>query len=302
MNKQSSYRTGYITILGRPNVGKSTLLNGLLGRKLSITSRKPQTTRNKILGIKTNAEHQMIYLDTPGIHSQKNRKNKLNAQMNKTALRSIQDVDVILFVVSGVNWTIEDDLILQKLQAAPSPIILVINKIDLIFPKERILDHINNIKNKHPFAAIIPLAAKRPSTLDPLETLIKQYLPLGPQLFSSALHTDRDDKFLLAELLREKLIRYLGDELPYSLFITIDHSADDGKNIQKIIATIHVEKQGQKKIIIGENGKVLKKLGTLARKDMEKYLNKKVFLQLWVKIKNNWTKNEKILASLGYEI
>lgn len=297
MNSAKTH-AGYVAILGRPNVGKSTLLNRILGKKISITSRKPQTTRHKILGIKTVDNFQTIYVDTPGLHDKNER--MLNRYMNKAALSLLADVDVIIFMVAGTVWRSEDEKVLQILNKANCPIILAINKIDLVAQKEQLLESIKNISQKLKTIAAIPLSAQDGTNVSLLEAAVQKLLPESPFFFPPEQITDRDNKFLVAEIIREKLTRFLGQELPYVLSVGIDQM-ELKKNIMHVVATIYVERDGQKAIIIGKNGEVLKKVGTLARKDMENLFAQKVFLRLWVKVKTGWTDDKALLEQFGYE-
>lgn len=289
---------GYVAILGRPNVGKSTLLNRILGKKISITSRKPQTTRHKIVGIKTINNFQTIYVDTPGIHNKNER--MLNRYMNKAALSMLSDVDVIIFMVAGTIWHEEDEMVLQVLQQASCPVILAINKIDIVAQKEQLLESIKTIGQKREFNTIIPISAQDGTNVLSLEEAVQKLLPEGPFYFPADQVTDRDNKFLVAESIREKLTRFLGQELPYAISVVIDQMVVR-QNVMHIAATIYVERDGQKAIIIGKGGEVLKKVGTLARKDMEELFAQKVFLQLWVKVKSGWADDKALLEQLGYE-
>ncbi|EKE01674.1 MAG: hypothetical protein ACD_21C00074G0002 [uncultured bacterium] len=296
MNSSKTH-AGYVAILGRPNVGKSTLLNQILGKKISITSRKPQTTRHKIVGVKTVGNFQAIYVDTPGLHDKNER--MLNRYMNKTATSVLSDVDVIVFVVAGTIWHKEDEMVLQILSRASCPVILAINKIDMVAQKPQLLESIKNISQKREFATIIPLSAQNGTNVASLEEAVQKFLPESPFFFPPEQMTDRDDKFLVAEIIREKLTRFLGQELPYVISVVVDQM-DIKKDIKHVVATIYVERDGQKAIIIGTNGEVLKKVGTLARKDMENLFKQKVFLRLWVKVKSGWTDDKLLLQQLGY--
>jgi len=289
---------GYVAILGRPNVGKSTLLNRILGKKISITSRKPQTTRHKILGIKTTGNFQTIYVDTPGLHNKNER--MLNRYMNKAALSMLSDVDVIIFMIAGTIWCEEDEMVLQILQRANCPVILAINKIDIVAQKEQLLECIKTIGQKRKFNTIIPLSAQDGTNVLSLEEAVQKLLPESPFYFPPEQLTDRDNKFLVAESIREKLTRFLGQELPYAISVVVDQMVVR-QNIMHIAATIYVERDGQKVIIIGKGGEVLKKVGTLARKDMEELFAQKVFLKLWVKVKSGWTDDKTLLQQFGYE-
>jgi GTPase len=288
---------GYIAILGRPNVGKSTLLNRILGKKISITAGKAQTTRHKILGVKTAGDYQAIYVDTPGIHSKSN--SKLNVYMNQEALGSFNDVDVIIFMVAGTAWQDEDELVLAALAKTNTPVILAINKVDLVPQKDRLLGQIKKISDKREFFAIVPLSAEKGTNIEALEEEVRKLLPKSPFFFPVTQQTDRDEKFLAAEIIREKLTRLLGQELPYAVSVIIDQMVLKN-GLLSVVATIYVERRGQKIIIIGKGGEVLKKIGTLARRDMEKLFSHKVFLQLWIKVKSNWTNDDKLLRQMGY--
>jgi GTP-binding protein Era len=289
---------GYVAILGRPNVGKSTLLNRILGKKISITSRKPQTTRHKILGIKTTGNFQTIYVDTPGLHNKNER--MLNRYMNKAALSMLSDVDIIIFMIAGTIWHEGDEMALQILQQANCPIILVINKIDIVTQKDQLLERIKTLGQKREFDTIIPISAQDGINVLSLEEAVRKLLPESPFYFPPKQLTNRDNKFLVAESIREKLTRFLGQELPYAISVVVDQMVVK-QNIMHIAATIYVERDGQKAIIIGKGGVVLKKTGMLARKDMEELFAQKVFLQLWVKVKSGWTDDKLLLQQFGYE-
>ncbi len=289
---------GYIALVGRPNVGKSTLLNQILDHKLSITSRKPQTTRHSILGVRTDAEYQYVYVDTPGIHL--GSKKVMNRMMNKTAIRVLNDVDVVVFVIEGTHWQEEDDYVLELVQKSKMPCVLVINKVDKIADKSLLLPWIEQVAQRHDFAAIIPVSARTGVQIDTLHAKLQSFLPESPHLFPDDQLTDRSVRFLCAELLREKIFRQCGQELPYSTTVEIE-SYQDTPNLVRICALVWVDKESHKRMIIGENGAKLKDMATQARLDMEKLLEKKVFLQCWCKVKSGWSDNEKILQQLGYE-
>lgn len=296
-NQNYKTKAGYVAIIGRPNVGKSTLLNKILGQKVSITSRKPQTTRHKILGIKTQNDAQTIYVDTPGIHGENEK--MLNQYMNQAALSTFTDVDLIIFVVAGTIWNKEDEAVLQALQKTSRPVILAINKTDIVEQKDKLLEHIKIISQKFNFATIIPISAQSGTNIAKLEEVVSTFLPQSPWYFPGEQFTDRDHKFLIAEIIREKLMRFLGQELPYAISVMVDQ-IEDKEGIVHVNTTIYVERDGQKIIIVGKNGEVLKKVGTLARKEIENLFNKKVFLRLWVKVKSSWTDNKELLQQLGY--
>ncbi len=289
---------GYTAIIGRPNVGKSTLLNLLVRQKISITSDKPQTTRSQILGIRTDADYQAIFIDTPGIHQAEKR--AMNRYMNRLATSVILDADVIVFMVDATRWYEDDDLILEKLRNTKAPVILVINKIDKLKDKASLLPLIQKLSEKFQFRHVIPISAAKNENIDQLEKEILHLLPEGPHLFPDEQVTDKTERFQIAELIREKLIRVTGQEVPYSTTVQIESIKEDDKLVN-ISAIIWVEREGQKPIVIGKDGERLKKVGTQARKDIEKLLNKKVFLRLWVKVKDSWTDDDRALKSLGYE-
>jgi GTP-binding protein Era len=291
-------RCGYIAIVGRPNVGKSTLLNRILGTKLSITSRKPQTTRYAILGVKTIDTTQFIFVDTPGF--QRQHQKKMHRVMNRTVLATVQDVDVILFVVDGLLWNAGDESVLQALETVTQPVILVINKIDRIDEKTKLLPLIGKMAQKRPFAAIVPLSAFEDKDVPVLERVIAAHLPVAEHPFAADDLTDRPERFLVSEMVREKIIRQLGDEIPYEVAVEIE-SFKDMPHLVEIHATILVEKAGQKKIVIGQAGSRIKHIGEEARMEMEGLLQKKVLLKLWVKVKAGWSDNDRALKSLGLE-
>ncbi len=289
---------GYIALVGRPNVGKSTLLNRILQQKLSITSKKPQTTRHSILGIRTDDEHQFVYVDTPGIH-QSNKK-AMNRMMNKTAISVLRDVDVVAFLVDGTHWQEEDEYVLKLVKQIDIPCILVVNKVDKIADKTQLLPWINELCARHQFVAIVPVSAKTGVQVDDLQQLLIPYLPEGPHLFPDDQFTDRSTKFLCSELLREKIFRFCGQELPYAVSVEIESFKDEGALV-RIHALIVVEKENHKRMVIGDKGQKLKEMATEARKDMERMLGKKVFLQCWCKVKSGWADDERMLKQLGYD-
>ncbi len=295
MNKVT--RCGYTAIIGRPNVGKSTLLNHILGMKLSITSRKPQTTRHQILGVKTTEDTQVIYVDTPGIHQR--RGSAINKYMNRAATSVLNDVDIILFVVQAKKWTEEDQAILEKLKLVSCPVILVINKLDILENKKQLLPLINDLSARYDFTEIMPVSALNGTNIDLLEQTLTPLLPENAHIYPGDQVTDRSMRFLAAEIIREKLIRELGQELPYTSTVSIDKYDDDEK-IVHIHATIFVESAGQKAIIIGKKGTRLKSIGTKAREDISKMIETKVYLNLWVKVREGWSNDESALRGLGY--
>jgi|TARA_R110002074_G_scaffold170006_1_gene332199 GTP-binding protein Era len=295
MNK--NFKTGFVALIGAPNAGKSTLLNHLLGQKVSITSRKPQTTRHRILGIKTSEESQIIYVDTPGMHL--GGKKALNKYLNKTADASMLGVDVIVWVKDDLKWDENDISILEKLKQAGSPVVLAINKIDKINDKGSLLPFIQKISLEHDFDSIIPISALTGKQLDELEKLLLSLLPDGDLMYPEDQITDSSERFMTTEIIREKLIRRLGQELPHSISISIDQFNVEEK-ITRIYAVIWIEREGQKNIVIGDKGAGLKEIGMQARLDLERMLDTKVYLNLWVKVKKNWSDSERDLSSLGY--
>lgn len=294
-----NFRCGYAAVLGRPNVGKSTLMNHILGQKVSITSRKPQTTRHRILGIYTDDDAQILFVDTPGMH--KNEARSINRYMNRAASSSMVDVDVVIFVIDGTQWTEDDELVLEKLQQTNCKTILFVNKVDKIQDKNQLLPHLAKITERFDFDAVFPGSALRGDNLEPLVSQIKEWLPKGDLFFPEDYVTDRSQRFMAAELIREKLMRSLGEEIPYSSTVEIEQFKTDEKGILHINGLILVERAGQKAIIIGKQGQRLKQIGQDARIDMEELFGSKVFLQLWVKVKDGWADDERALRSLGYD-
>ncbi|HKJ75838.1 MAG TPA: GTPase Era [Gammaproteobacteria bacterium] len=295
---ESMARCGFVALVGRPNVGKSTLLNRLLGQKVSITSSRPQTTRNRILGIKSEPDYQAVYVDTPGLHL--GAKRAVNRFMNREAGSALLDVDVVIFLIEALRWTEEDDNVLERLREIDTPVILAVNKVDRVKDKERLLPFLQEVSAKADFADVVPLSATKGSNTETLERLAVERLPESPPLFPEEQLTDRSERFLAAELVREKLIGHLGEELPYSLAVEIEKFDERKKDRLSISALIWVERPGQKKIVIGREGHVLKEVGRQARIDMERLFGAKVFLELWVKVKEGWADDERALRSLGY--
>ncbi len=291
-------RCGYVAIVGRPNVGKSTLLNHILGQKISITSRKPQTTRHQVLGIKTEGDNQIIFVDTPGLHRGADK--AINRYMNRAASSAIRDVDLVLFLVDRTAWTDEDQMVLEQVQQARRPTVLVVNKVDLLEDKELLLPHLQELAERGQFAAIVPLSALRAHNIAPLEQEIIKHLKESEHFFPEDQITDRSQRFLAAEIVREKIMRQLGEELPYAVTVEIEEFGFENGVID-ISALILVERDGQKRILIGEKGSRLRSIGTDARKDMERMFDCKVMLRLWVKVKSGWSDDERALRSLGYE-
>ncbi len=290
-------KCGYVALIGRPNVGKSTLMNHLLGQKISITSRKPQTTRHRILGINTTEAGQAIYVDTPGMHD--NEKRALNRYLNRTAETTLVGVEIIVWLIDGLSWQPYDDLIFKKLEQAGLPVILAVNKVDKIKDRETLLAFFAEAQKRFAFEHIIPISALKKTNLPQLETLVMELLPERDLIYPEDQITDRPERFLTAEIIREKLTRRLGDELPYALTVEIERY-EENPEITKIYAVIWVERSSQKSIVIGKQGEMLKKIGSDARLDIEKLIDQKVYLQLWVKVKQGWSNNERALRSLGF--
>ncbi len=290
-------KCGFIALIGRPNVGKSTLMNHLLKQKISITSRKPQTTRHRILGINTTEAGQAIYMDTPGMHSSEKR--ALNRYLNRTAETALLGVDVIVWLIDGLSWHDYDEVIFKKLEQAGLPVILAVNKVDKVKDKDAILTFFAEAQHRFPFEHLVPISALKGTNLDQLESLIMALLPESDLIYPEDQITDRPERFLAAEIVREKLTRRLGDELPYALTVEIERY-EEKPRITKIYAIIWVERLTQKNIVIGKQGEMLKKVGTDARFDIEKLIGQKVYIQLWVKVKKGWSDNERAMHGLGF--
>lgn len=295
---ENNTRCGMVAIIGRPNVGKSTLLNHLIGQKLCITSRKPQTTRHTIIGIKSTDVCQMVFIDTPGMH--KNGKHAMNQRMNRSAVSVLHDVDIIVWLVDRSVWTDEDQQVLVRLEGVTKPVVLVVNKVDKIEDKSKLLPLISQYNAKRDFSAIVPVSALQGMGLNDLENALMERLPFSEFIYPEDQLTDKSERFFAAEIIREKIIRQLGEELPYQTAVEIEQFEDEG-GLLRISALIMVEKEGQKKIVIGDGGERLKKIGQQARLDMEKMFESKVMLKLWVKIRRGWADNERALNSLGIE-
>lgn len=296
----ADYRCGFAAIVGRPNVGKSTLLNALLKHKVSIVSPKPQTTRHRILGILTGDHSQIIFVDTPGIHTDERR--VMNRYMNRSALASLADADLNLFVIEALQWNDDDARVLQALVHNGRPIILLINKVDKVQPKQRLLPYLDEVSRKADFAEIIPISGLRRKNLEELPALIAQRLPLSPPHFPEDQVTDRSRPFMAAEIVREKLTWRLRQELPYGLTVEIEQFKNDDESGKLLInAVIWVERAGQKAIVIGQGGAGLKEVGRAARLELQKLFEQPVHLELWVKIKENWSDSESALRQLGFE-
>ena len=291
------FRTGTIAIVGRPNVGKSTLLNQLIGQKVSITSRKAQTTRHRIAGVLTEADTQYIFLDTPGFQS--THKNALNKLLNRTVSQTLADADVVVMVVESLQYDERDAAVLQLLPEG-RPVVLAVSKVDRVKEKERLLPFLEAMSARFKFAAVVPVSAKQRHQLDALKRVVREHLPEQPPVYAEDDFTDRSERFLAAEFIREKVFRYLGDELPYSCSVVIESFEQEG-NLRRIHAAIIVEKDSQKAILIGKKGERLKQIGTEARLDLEKLYGAKIYLELWVRIKKGWADDEKLVRQYGYE-
>jgi len=294
---EKNTRCGLVTIIGRPNVGKSTLLNRLVGEKISITSSRAQTTRHRLLGIKTTENAQIVYVDTPGLHT--DNKSMMNRQMNRVATASLQGVDCIVLMIAASGWVDTDEYPLHLVAKQGIPVILAINKIDQMKDRRQLLPFIEQSKNKMPFAAIVPLSARTGTNVEDLERAILEYLPHQPLIYPADQITDRSERFLAAELIREQIFRGFQQEVPYATAVSIDQFKRVKRTLH-IEATIWVEKEGQKPILIGKSGERLKTVGSRARLAMQKLFAAKVHLNLWVKVREGWSDNERALRSLGY--
>lgn len=294
----SKLRCGFVAVVGRPNVGKSTLINAVMGTKVSIVTAKPQTTRHRILAVHTTKSVQIIFVDTPGLHRKAGK--AMNRMMNRTAASALADADLVLFVTEAGRWTDEDGDVLRRLKSITAPVVAVLNKVDLVKPKEQLLQVIAETSSRHEFAHILPISAKKHDNLDALMTLIPGYLPESPQLFPSDMQTDRGIEFQAAEIIREKLTLSLHQELPYGLTVQIERFEVDAERTT-INAIIWVERDSQKGIVVGKGGAVLKRVGKAARLELKAKLGRPVHLELWVKVKDNWADSVKDLQSLGYE-
>ncbi len=291
------YRSGYIAIVGRPNVGKSTLLNRLVGQKISITSKKSQTTRHRIHGIFTDEYSQFVFVDTPGFQTR--HTNRLNSGMNRLVTQTLRDVDIVILVIEAMRFDDRDKLVV-KLLPKSKPVVLALNKIDRLADKSQLLPFLEKMSKEFDFAAMVPISAENGGQLPELIAAIRPHLPQNPPLFLEDEVTDRDERFIAAELVREKLFRLLGEEIPYSTSVIIDQFAVEDE-LRRIHASIVVDKSSQKAIVIGKDGEKLKLIATQARKDMEESFGSKVYLKIWVKIKSGWAEDARMLKTLGYE-
>ena len=291
-------RGGFVAVVGRPNVGKSTLINAILGRKVSIVTPKPQTTRHRILAVHTIGECQIVFVDTPGLHRRAVK--TMNRMMNRTAASALADADLILFVCEANRWTVEDQDVLERLKNSQAPVISLLNKIDKVHPKEELLSALSKMSERHSFDEVIPISAKLKNNLDRLLKLIPKYLPESPALFPDEMVTDRSESFHVAEIIREKLTLLLHQEVPYGLTVQIEKIEREPEGVG-INAVIWVERDSQKGIVVGKGGNILKKVGRQARLELKERLSLPVHLELWVKVKDNWADSEKELLRLGYE-
>lgn len=292
-----TFRCGHVGIVGRPNVGKSTLLNTLIGQKISITAPKPQTTRHSLIGVKTLPEAQILYVDTPGLHKDTGR--AMSRVLNRAAQGILEGVDVLVFVIEGMRWTEEDAAVLDRLEHANVPVILAVNKVDLTADKEELLPFLQSVAEFYPFAEIIPISARRGSNLARLEAAVAERLPEGEAMYDEDTLTTSSSRFMAAEFIREQITRLSHEEVPYGVTVEIENYAIDGKMI-RIDALIWVEREGQKGILIGKDGEMLKEIGRRARINIENLQGMKVFLRLWVKVKGGWSDDERALRALGY--
>lgn len=292
------FRCGYVAVVGRPNVGKSTLINTMVGEKVSITSKKPQTTRDRVLGVVTMDDAQLVFVDTPGFQSRYS--NTLYKRMNRTVRSTLADVDCVLFVIDAAGWKADDEAVLKLIDRNAKNVILVLNKIDLVKDKERLLPLMAESMAKFPFAAIVPVSAEKKKMLPDLIKEIKNYLPVSAPYFDPDLYTDKSPRFIVAETVREKAFRLLGDELPYGVAVMIESWQEDEESAH-IVACLLVDRESHKPIVIGKGGEKLREIGRLARADVVKLLGKRVHLEVWVRVRRGWSDNAKILKTLGYE-
>lgn len=291
-------RCGYVALIGRPNVGKSTLLNRFLGQKLSIVTAKPQTTRQQIAGIKTTAEGQVVFLDTPGIHLAAKR--ALNRYMNRIARAALNGVDVVLFLIEAERWTKQDEHVARALEGVAVPVILVVNKVDQVADKTRLLAFLQDKVQNKPFAHVALISARQGKGVADLEALVMQHLPFSKPMYDEDQFTDRSERFLAGELIREQLMLRLNQELPYALTVEVEEFKRTPE-LLRISAIIWVEREGQKQIVIGSSGQVLKQVGSRARAALEELFGQKVFLRTWVKVSHDWSDNEKSMRQLGFD-
>lgn len=292
-------RCGFVAVIGRPNVGKSTLINAVMGKKISIVTHKPQTTRHRILAVHTEGDTQIVFVDTPGIHRKAAK--AINRLMNRTAASALADADLVLFVAEATHWTEEDDDVVYRFRSTETPVVAVLNKVDRVHPKDRLLEAIAALSKRHEFAEIFPVSALKKNNLDALMAIIPNFLPESPLLFPQEMQTDRSAEFQAAEVIREKLTLMLHQEIPYGLTVQIERYELDDDRLT-INAVIWVDRDSQKGIVVGKGGKVLKTVGQSARLELSEQLGCRVHLELWVKVKDNWSDSEQDLMRLGYEL
>jgi GTPase len=295
---EQAFRCGFVAVVGRPNVGKSTLVNSLMGRKVSIVTSKPQTTRHRILAVRTGDNEQIVFVDTPGLH--RNAGRAMNRLMNRAAVSALADADLALFVVEATRWTEEDEDVLERIKSSGVPCIALLNKIDSVHPKDRLLAAIDAMSKRHDFVEIIPVSARKRDNLDLVTASIRGRLPESPALFPAEMQTDRSPEFHAAEVIRERLTVHLREELPYGLTVQVEQYSRDRDRLT-IHAIVWVERDSQKGIVVGKGGEMLKKIGHEARLALAKQLHTSVHLELWVKVKDNWADSEQDLMNLGYE-
>ena len=294
----SAFRSGFAALVGRPNVGKSTLLNALVGEKLSIVTPRPQTTRHRILGVLTLPTAQIAFVDTPGLHVPARR--ALNKAMNRTAAAALEDADLVVLVLEALKWTAEDELALQRLARSGRPAIAAVNKIDRVRPRERLLPYLAQLGARHAFAAIVPVSALKSDNIGDLRDTIAAQLPLSPALFPDGERTDRGVSFRIAETIREKLTLELNQEVPYGIAVEVERLAEEDGQLA-VDAAIWVDREGQKPIVIGARGERLKRVGRSARLALNEMLHRRLHLTLWVKVRENWADNARALRELGVE-
>ena len=295
---QAPFRSGFAALVGRPNVGKSTLLNALVGQKLSIVTPRPQTTRHRILGIYTSPSEQIAFLDTPGLHREAPR--ALNKAMNRTATAALEEADIVVLVLEALKWTAEDDLALGRVARAGRAAIAAVNKVDRVRPRERLLPYLKELGERHPFLAIVPISALKSDNIEALRRTIAAHLPEGPVLYPNGELTDRGLEFRIAEMIREKLTLELNQEVPYGIAVEVERLAEEEGQLM-VDAAIWVDREGQKPIVIGAKGERLKRVGTAARLTLNEMLKRRLHLTLWVKVRENWADNARALKELGLE-
>jgi GTP-binding protein Era len=295
----SGFRSGAVALVGRPNVGKSTLLNALLGQKLSIVTPRPQTTRHRVLGLGNYPGGQIAYVDTPGLHM--GQKRALNRAMNRTAASALADADLVALVVESIRWTDEDEMVLDRIRGSGLPAVLVINKVDLAKPRERLLPHIAALSAKFAFREVVPISAQKGDNLEPLVAALLRHLPEGEAMYPPEMVTDKSERFRIAEIVREKLTLELVEELPYGIAVEVESMAELEDQRTEVHAVIYVDREGQKPIVIGAGGERLKRIGRAARTEMNRLFGKRYHLQLWVKVRENWADDARALAQLGLE-